>query len=130
MLSDFAVTVAKRDKAFKALEGALQRLLDAGDFTAAERARKRESDALSGLTEQLESTAGRVGPEASARGVDALLALEQQKEELGLSLFDRKVEFVRAKTDPQKIEKELGADSRRLRDLQRQSAAGLVKLAE
>jgi oligosaccharyltransferase complex subunit alpha (ribophorin I) len=130
VLSDFAVTVAKRDKAFKALEGALQRLLDAGDFTAAERARKRESDALSGLTEQLESTAGRVGPEASARGVDALLALEQQKEELCLSLFDRKVEFVRAKTDPQKIEKELGADSRRLRDLQRQSAAGLVKLAE
>ena len=124
------MTVAKRDKAFKALEAALRNLLDAGDFATAERARKRESVALSGLAEQLESIAGRVGLEASAGGVDAVLALEQQKEELYLSLFDRKVEFVRAKTDPQKIEKELGADMHRLRDLQRQSAAGLVKLAQ
>jgi len=130
VLRDFAVTVAKRDKAFKALEAALRNLLDAGDFATAERARKRESVALSGLAEQLESIAGRVGLEASAGGVDAVLALEQQKEELYLSLFDRKVEFVRAKTDPQKIEKELGADMHRLRDLQRQSAAGLVKLAQ
>lgn len=128
VLRDFTVTVAKRDKAFKALEAALQHLLDTGDFAAAERARTREGGALSGLAEQLEGLAGRVvlpedlerrAPGDQFTGISGLVTEEQRKEALFLSLFDRKVEFVRAKTDPQKIEAELGADERSLRDLQR-----------
>merc|ERR1719515_54664 len=92
------------------------------------RARTREGGALSGLAEQLEGLAGRVvlpedlerrAPGDQFTGISGLVTEEQRKEALFLSLFDRKVEFVRAKTDPQKIEAELGADERSLRDLQR-----------
>ena len=129
-LRDVAVTVAKRDKAFKALEAALQRLVEAGDFSMAKSARKRESTVLRGLAEQLESATGRVGPGKLGEVAGEVLALEQQKEELFLSLFDRKVDFVQNKADPQQIEKDLAADERRLRQLQRESADFLVKLAQ
>ena len=129
-LRDVAVTVAKRDKAFKTLESALQRLVEAGDFNVAKSTRKRESAALRGLAEQLESATGRVGPGKLGEAAGEVLALEQQKEELFLSLFDRKVAFVQDKADPQQIEKDLAADERRLRQLQRESADFLVKLAQ